>query len=169
MSVAHSEAMALRLATTEDLAFITTIEREAAADRFVEGWSLSQHAAALADPDQQHLVVESVDAGGEPVGFILLAGINSPHRCIEFRRIVVGPKNRGLGRQAVRLLKRYAFGPLGAHRLWLDVKDFNARARALYLSEGFVEEGTLRDAVKSPDGYESVVLMSMLESEYERR
>jgi diamine N-acetyltransferase len=157
--------MEFRRTTEEDLDFVEEIEGNAASDRFVESWSREQHVEALSDPDQRHFVVESGDEP-EPVGFILLAGVDSPHRNIEFRRIVIGPKNRGLGRQALRLLKDFAFGELGAHRLWLDVKDFNERARALYVSEGFVEEGTLRECVKGPNGYESVVIMSIIESEY---
>jgi diamine N-acetyltransferase len=47
------------------------------------------------------------------------------------------------------------------------VKSLNTRALALYRSEGFVEEGRLRDSVKTEDGYDSLVVMSMLESEYE--
>jgi RimJ/RimL family protein N-acetyltransferase len=50
--------------------------------------------------------------------------------------------------------------------LWLDVKTHNDRARALYLSEGFREEGLLRECLKTGDGYESVFILSMLESEY---
>lgn len=161
----QSESVCLRSTTEVDIEFVVAIEKEAARERFVESWSSSQHLEALGDEDQRHLIVQSV-GGGEPVGFVLLAGLENEHRNVEFRRIVVGPKHRGIGRQALRLLKRYAFGELGAHRLWLDVKDFNSRARALYVSEGFVEEGTLRECVKGPDGFESVVLMSMLEAEY---
>jgi RimJ/RimL family protein N-acetyltransferase len=59
-----------------------------------------------------------------------------------------------------------AFRDLGAHRFWLDVKSLNVRAQALYRSEGFVEEGRLRDSVKTDEGYDSLILMSMLEDEY---
>ena len=165
MKVAKSEHVALRLTTEADLEFVTAIEREAAADGFVAAWERSRHAQTLNEPGTLHLIVESLKVG-EAVGFILLAGIDSLDGSIEFKRIVIGPKNRGLGRQAVRLLKRYVFEDLGAHRLWLDVKDFNHRARALYRSEGFVEEGTLRECLKAPGGHESLVVMSMLESEY---
>ncbi len=160
-----SDSVAFRLTAEADLAFVMAIEEAAASDRFVESWSKSRHIQAMSETDELHLAIETVD-DGETVGFILFAGIDSPHRNIEFRRIVVGPKNRGIGRQALRLLQQYAFGELGAHRLWLDVKDFNQRARSLYVSEGFVEEGTLRECVKGPAGYESVVIMSMLGSEY---
>ena len=59
-------------------------------------------------------------------------------------------------------------GPgLGAHRRWLDVKPFNDRARALYRSEGFVEEGLLRDALREPDGsFQDLVIMSILRPEW---
>ena len=60
-----------------------------------------------------------------------------------------------------------AFRDLGAHRFWLDVKSLNHRALALYRSEGFVEEGRLRDSVKTSDGYDSLVVMSMLAAEYQ--
>ena len=81
-------------------------------------------------------------------------------------RIVVEPRDQGYGRQAIRLLKRYAFEELGAHRLWLSVKEFNARGRALYVSEGFVEEGMLRECVKGPAAYESALMMAILDREY---
>jgi RimJ/RimL family protein N-acetyltransferase len=46
------------------------------------------------------------------------------------------------------------------------VKEFNHAARALYRSEGFVEEGTLRECLTGPTGYESVLIMAILDSEY---
>ena len=62
-----------------------------------------------------------------------------------------------------------AFRDLHAHRFWLDVKALNLRAQALYASEGFVEEGGLRESVKLADGYDSLVVMRMLDREYEAR
>ena len=66
-----------------------------------------------------------------------------------------------------------AFRDLHAHRFWLDVKSLNTRALALYASEGFVEEGRLRESVRitgdAADGYDSLVVMSMLDREYQAR
>ncbi len=39
----------------------------------------------------------------------------------------------------------------------------------MYRSEGFVLEGTLREAVKLPDGFESLIVMSMLRAEFDAR
>ena len=65
------------------------------------------------------------------------------------RKAIVCASSKGLGRACVRLLKRMAFRDLHAHRLWLDVKARNLRAKALYESEGYVVEGTLRTASRA--------------------
>ena len=59
-----------------------------------------------------------------------------------------------------------AFRDLGAHRFWLDVKSLNERALALYRSEGFVEEGRLRESVRTAEGWDSLIVMSLLEPEH---
>jgi diamine N-acetyltransferase len=73
----------------------------------------------------------------------------------------------------VRQLKRMAFRDLHAHRFWLDIKGLNTRAQHLYRSEGFVDEGCLRESVRVSsdvaDGYDSLVVMSLLDREYEAR
>ncbi|WP_326536991.1 GNAT family N-acetyltransferase [Pseudorhodoferax sp.] len=82
-------------------------------------------------------------------------------------------KGQGLGRACVRLLKQLAFTQLRAHRFWLDVMSLNERAHRLYLSEGFVEEGRLRESVRvnieGADGYDSLIVMSMLDREFQAR
>jgi Acetyltransferases, including N-acetylases of ribosomal proteins len=60
-----------------------------------------------------------------------------------------------------------AFRDLGAHRFWLDVHSANTRALALYRSEGFVEEGRLRESVRNGEGFDSLIVLSMLRDEYE--
>ncbi len=55
---------------------------------------------------------------------------------IEFMRIVVTDKGKGYGRATVSTVKRHAFDDLSAHRLWLDVKAHNTRARAVYEKAG---------------------------------
>jgi diamine N-acetyltransferase len=95
-----------------------------------------------------------------------LADLQGEHRSIEFMRIVVTEKGQGYGRAAVRAIKRHAFETLSAHRLWLDVKEQNTRSRAVYAKEGFRYEGTLRECRQGPDGFESLVVMSVLEHKY---
>ena len=51
----------------------------------------------------------------------------------------------------------------GAHRLWLDVYDFNARARSLYQAEGFVAETTRPASEACGPGAEGTAIIMALE------
>lgn len=155
----------LRRTTEADLDFVLAAEQTAENRRFVSVWTSDQHKAACSSKDLSHLVIEN--AGGEPVGYIILAGLADENESIEFRRIVVTEKNRGYGREALREIKRFAFDELKAHRLWLDVKENNERARHVYETEGFKTEGVSRECLKTASGYESLVVMSMMRGEYE--
>jgi len=154
----------LRKTTDQDLSFVITAEGDDENKRFISGWPEERHQAALQDTDIEHLILEAKP--NQRVGFVILAGLQSPHRSIEFMRIVVIEKGRGYGRAAVRAIKEHAFEQLAAHRLWLDVKEHNTRARALYEQEGFRYEGTLRECLNGSEGFESLVVMSLLEHEY---
>jgi len=101
-----------------------------------------------------------------PIGFALLCGIKGQPRMIELRRLVMFKTDQGYGRKAVHLLKVYVFKVLGAHRLWLDVRAHNEKAYYLYKSEGFQDEGTLREAVFWQDQFLDVKLLSILHKEF---
>jgi RimJ/RimL family protein N-acetyltransferase len=101
------------------------------------------------------------------VGYLILFGIGDEDRSLLLKRIVIAEKGKGLGRDTMRLLKKIAFEQLGAHRLWLDVVVHNTRAQRLYETEGFIVEGTLREAAEIQGRFESLLVMSILESDYE--
>ena len=98
--------------------------------------------------------------------YAILRGIQETSCAIELKRIVVATPERGLGRSILKELMRIAFRELGAHRLFLDVYEDNARARHLYESLGFQYEGIMRDAAKRDGQWHDLRLMSILESEY---
>jgi len=159
-------ALRLRPTMLSDLDFVISVEQDPANRPFITPWERTQHEGAVRFPDFRHFIVE---AGPEyaSTGFVILQGCRNPHRSVELKRIVLQRKGQGLGRACARLLAQMAFRDLGAHRFWLDVKSLNTRAQALYRSEGFVEEGRLRDSVKTDDGYDSLIVMSLLDHEYE--
>ena len=132
----------LRPTRAADLDLCLAAEADPEVAPFIAPWRRAEHLAALTDPDQRHLLVVS---GGRPVGFVLLGGLSRPDGVIEFRRLVVTARGRGLGRAAVALVVEEAFGRFGADRLWLDVKPDNHRARHVYESAGFTvdSEGDL--------------------------
>jgi RimJ/RimL family protein N-acetyltransferase len=155
----------LRPTMLSDLDYVISVEQDAENRPFITPWERIQHEGAVRFPDFRHFIIEA-GAQYASAGFVILQGCRNPHHSVELKRLVLQPKGQGLGRACVRLLTQMAFRDLGAHRFWLDVKSPNTRAQALYRSEGFVEEGRLRESVKTDDGYDSLIVMSMLEREY---
>jgi RimJ/RimL family protein N-acetyltransferase len=168
------ETMHLRLRPTmlSDLDWVQSVEHDPANLPFITPWDRTQHEGAIRFPDCRHFIVEVGDQAQRD-GFVILQGCRNPHRSVELKRLVLQSKAQGFGRACVRLLKKTAFSDLQAHRFWLDVKTLNQRALALYLSEGFVEEGRLRESVRvtvdGADGYDSLIVLSMLDREYRAR
>jgi diamine N-acetyltransferase len=109
-----------------------------------------------------HLIVESDVA----IGYVIVYGLTDPNQNLCIQRIVITQKGKGYGKATLRLIQELAFGTWNAHRLWLDVKDFNDRARHVYESVGFQFEGILRDVVKVEDRFESYAILSILKPEY---
>lgn len=165
MSQNPNMPLSLRATRSVDLPFVTAAEQHPANRPWVTPYTVAEHEALIGDPRFRHFVCESA-SGSQPVGFLLLAGIGSANRSIEFRRLIITEKGRGYGREAVRLVKDHAFTSLAAHRLWLDVVQENTGARALYASEGFSEEGVFREAHWTGSAFTSLVVMSILEHEF---
>ena len=165
----------LRPTMLSDLDFVVGVETDARNLPFITPWDRTQHEGAVRFPDFRHFIVEAGPnpAQGSRDGFVILQGCRNPHGSVELKRLVLQSKGRGLGQRCVRLLKQMTFRDLHAHRFWLDVKALNTRALKLYASEGFVEEGRLRESVRmraeGADSYDSLVVMSLLDREYQAR
>ncbi|WP_243136941.1 GNAT family N-acetyltransferase [Alkaliphilus serpentinus] len=155
----------IRNTKEDELDYVVEAEKKPENAQFVLQWTKEQHREALDQGDILHLIIAE-KASDQPVGYIILAGITGYSRSIDFKRIVITDKGKGFGRQAVSLIKKIAFKRLNAHRLWLDVVSNNHRARNLYKSEGFTEEGLMRECILMNGGYQSMVLMSILEDEH---
>ena len=155
-------SLAVRPTTEWDLDWVLRLETNADNAPYVVPWAPARHRAAMADRSVAHWVLSA----GAPVGYVILRDVRVATPALEIVRLVISSKGQGYGRLALRLVKAFAFEQLGAHRLWLDVFDFNRRARGLYASEGLREEGVLRDAVPRGGAFETLVVMSILEEEY---
>ena len=97
--------------------------------------------------------------GGEVIGyFVAMPGFEEMH----LLNITVAATHQGRGHARAMLAQLYAScEPFGATALWLEVRESNARARALYLREGFAEAGRRRDYYPAPLGKrEDAVLMT---------
>ncbi|MBW4581942.1 MAG: GNAT family N-acetyltransferase [Tildeniella nuda ZEHNDER 1965/U140] len=156
----------VRVRNTEelDLDYVLRAESDDENRQYIISWSREKHLQAVRDPNIAHLIVQNETN----VGYVILAGLLDANQSIEFRRIVITEKGKGYGKATVEMIKKLAFETYRAHRLWLDVKIQNHRAQAIYSKAGFTIEGTLRECLKSGDGYESLIIMSMLQQEYEK-
>lgn len=160
-----SDLIILRNTRENDLDFVVDYEHKPDNARYVGQWTKEQHRNSLFQEDILHLIVEEKSIN-KPIGYVILAGITNRNQNIEFRRVVISNKGKGLGRETLKLVKKVAFEQLNAHRLWLDVRYKNQRAQNLYKSEGFIEEGILRECILYNRNYESLIVMSILKNEY---
>lgn len=165
--VAESARVRLRPTTPADVDFVLGAEADPDNAGFILRWRREDHLGAIEDETRAHWMVEDA-ADGDAVGYVILSALGSPHQSIEFNRITIVRKGEGYGRETLRLVKRVMFEQHGAHRLWLDVMIHNRRAHQLYLSEGFVEEGRLRECLLIDGRRITLVVLSMLRGEYEQ-
>jgi RimJ/RimL family protein N-acetyltransferase len=83
---------------------------------------------------------------------------------------LVGPadlRGKGLGTEALRLLRDYLFQDKDAHRLEAITSAFNTGSMKTLHRNGFAREGVLREAVLVDGKWQDRVLFSLLRSEWE--
>jgi diamine N-acetyltransferase len=161
--IPKKSSIIIKTTTETDLDYITQAEKHPHNVPYVGQWSSEQHRKSFTNPDIAH---RTIWVDGQRVGYYILRGLQNPYRSIEFMRLVVTVKGKGYGRQVMQHIKRLAFEQLKAHRLWLDVRADNLLAKELYISEGFIEEGTLRECDKMDGEWVSLTILSILEEEY---
>ncbi len=129
------EGVALRPATIEDVEEIAFAELELFPD---EAWTVFQLAEEIEHPDRRYAVAE--DAAGRLLGYagIMLAGETADLHTIGSRE-----PGRGIGRALLAWCEQQASHG-GAERILLEVREDNARARALYTAAGWTELGVRR-------------------------
>lgn len=158
-----SSQVSLIPTASEDLDIILAIETSPQNALYIGQWERERHDLAIAKPNITHL---KIVLDNQIIGYVILIGITNPDKSIQLKRIAIEQKGYGFGRETVRLVKEMVFNKFQAHRFWLDVMIHNTRAYNLYLSEGFVEEGILRESLKQGENFIDLRVMSILESEY---
>jgi ribosomal-protein-alanine N-acetyltransferase len=96
--------------------------------------------------------------GGELIGyFVAMPGFEEMH----LLNLTVAAAHEGRGHARRMLAQLYDLSTDIAAALWLEVRESNARARGLYLREGFAEAGRRRDYYPAPQGQrEDAILMT---------
>lgn len=163
--VREGERLRLRVAEESDLDFILASEAKPENARYIIADSRAYHLDTLDSPSGVHFIVERKDTGAA-VGFLVATGLNSPHHEQYWRRVIINESDRGYGKEAMRLLMAWAFEDAGAHRGFLDCKEYNDRALHVYESVGLQREGVLRDTIFVDGKYENLVVLGILDREW---
>jgi [ribosomal protein S18]-alanine N-acetyltransferase len=148
-----SEPLALVAMTAEHLDTLMTIEAAAYAFPWTRGNFIDSIAAG-------HSARVLLDARGAMLGyFVAMAGAGEMH----LLNITVAPavQSRGHARLMIDALIAHC-RERAAHALWLEVRQSNARARAIYTRLGFVQQGVRKGYYPAPLGRrEDAVVMSL--------
>lgn len=148
--------------TKDDIADIMTCER--AYPQYVGSWSEAEHLSASEDSSCRHYSIFCEN--DEFIGFVILRGIGSADKNIELKRIALKNLEKGYGQAILKAIIKIAFSELDANRLWLDVMEYNDRARHVYTKLGFICEGKLRESCYIPGkGFCSQYIMSIIKSD----
>ncbi|MFJ4044481.1 ribosomal protein S18-alanine N-acetyltransferase [Microbacterium sp. NPDC089987] len=149
--------MTLRIATLDDLAAIMDLEQRGFP---TDAWSEQTMGTEICSLHNVYLV----DIEGERV--VGYGGVRALQGSADsdIQTIALDPSVRGQGRGRALLRALIATAvERGARELFLDVRDDNAVARALYASEGFVELGR-RPGYYQPGDVDAVVMRLDLRS-----
>ncbi|MBE6083348.1 MAG: N-acetyltransferase [Tissierellaceae bacterium] len=104
-----------------------------------------------------------------PIGRIYISHYDECLKSLDITRIYIGEEEyigKGYGKEAMKIILRYAFVNLEMERVTLDTFDGNKRADNLYKELGFVDEGCARNSIKKNGKYYNLNLKSMLRDEY---
>lgn len=122
---------------------IVAVER----DCFSDPWSEASFYDALANPCI-FFQVATEGAEGPIVGYVVAWFVADQG---EIANVAVAPRARGRGIGGLLIDEAISAAEIhGAEAVYLDVRESNARARALYRSRGFVEVGRRRRYYRRP-------------------
>lgn len=135
------EAVTIRFATTDDAAAMHAIEVAS----FGDPWSAASFRSMLAHPQMHARVAEGA---GEFLGYAIAWIVGDE---AELANIAVAPpaRRRGVGAALLDDLLRTVDGHGGA-TVWLEVREGNVAARALYATRDFRETGRRKGYYRAP-------------------
>lgn len=124
-------------AQVQDVHLFASLEQEKDTKLNIMPYTEAEHSQKFMDPDVVYLRI--LDAT-EVVGFMILA-LDPDSRSIEFRRIVVSIRERGIGQAAITEMEQFCLTDLRRQRIWLDVFEDNSRGLHIYEKLGYSRFG----------------------------
>ena len=125
----------IREALLEELPFFAKMEMAGDAVEFVIPYSFDKHSIEF---NKENTIYLSIVDEEKLVGFIILA-LEPDGVSVEFRRIVVSEKGRGIGQLAITAMEDFCKVKLNCKCIWLDVFESNQRGRYIYEKFGYAQ------------------------------
>ena len=121
----------------EDLKLFSNLENLQGIREFICPYSLERHEKEFQKDEVLYL---KIIFNTKTVGFVLLK-LEDDERSIEFRRIVIPEREKGIGQKVLNKIEEYCRVKLMRKRIWLDVFDFNERGIHIYEKQGYRKIG----------------------------
>ena len=125
-------------AQRKDLSLFERMEQDPDTRDFIIPYSREDHVEKFANPN---IVYLRLLFNEELVGFFIL-GLDLDDVSVEFRRIVVATKGKGIGQMAIPEMEDFCRCELNRKRIWLDVFAHNDRGRHIYEKLGYCQFGS---------------------------
>ena len=123
----------LQESTREDLKLFSSWENIEGIREFICPYSIERHKEEF---DKDEIIYLKIDFNSKPVGFVLLK-LEDDNNSVEFRRIVVAERGKGIGQKVLKEIEKYCINKLNRNRIWLDVFEFNERGIHIYGKRGY--------------------------------
>ena len=114
-------------------------ERQPGYEPLVGRFPEEEHRAYLASDDWLYFIAR--DEAGDDRGFAILQNVKTEKDAQFLRRIAVVDAGKGFGKPFLCAVVDWVFANMDVDRFWFSVRNTNARARHVYKSLGFIEEG----------------------------
>jgi RimJ/RimL family protein N-acetyltransferase len=168
------DLVVLRAVERSDLPHLCRWRNDPELEGLVHGPPRPRSLAALEEEFERQVITPAhdvarfvVELNGELVGRCDLFAIDQTSGVARIGITIDRPYwGRGLGRDVVTTLLRYAFHDRNLRRVWLDVLADNERAIRSYRACGFLEEGRLREHTWHDGQYKDMLVMAVLRAEW---
>lgn len=117
----------------DDTAVFTVMEQARDTKEYIIPYTPSEHLRQMSEPNVVYLRI--LDEG-TLAGFFILV-LDPDGKSIEFRRVVVPPKRRGIGQLAIEVMENFCRTEFERSRIWLDVFERNHRGCHIYEKFGY--------------------------------
>ncbi len=167
LAAARDEDGAVMAGWSEDAGYVRALDTDYARPRPERDFSPESYSQA-AGPNSIEFRLRTLD-DGRLIGFVALHTIEWNNRAA-LLAIGIGDadyRGKGYGRDALRLILRYAFDELNLERIGLDVIANNAGAIRAYERAGFRHEGAMRRAVLRDGQAYDRLIMGILREEWD--